>query len=684
VHCSLAAKVEIASMRKYSNAIRQSSTLSSFKQRRRAIAAMIFCIALCYATLWRGVGLVDSPTSAAVPQSKPSPTVHFTEGLITTRRTVVNVTEGAAPQFYSDVSSALHAHYLGFPGDIHTRQELLASWSPLIDLAASMFAAGRPPSPLPAGHSSHFFVAAIPAHRQPSSYNDSHAAFMDSGVLLTIGRLGDQASRCRSSDGASELPFTKSSDTNALVLSLFGPDWFEASVVFHGNAEPSSNVGPLASVMFVYDPTRCLYVASQLIETPPFSADMKWTAVLLVDHLHDRWNAFRETQEEAHYNYVLHRVSPVQVAASGRAEFAEVPITWENTRGGGAWVFKSSNLWPFSANTVQPPAATAGPSPSRWFSIGKDPIEQYHTSALKGYWLSYKSMKWSDYGKIPNYQYDFLGRMNYGVQYAWQPPPPASGDEEVAPAVIAGTAPLVPVSATREEVLSLLRNRVVYFFGDSHMRIFFYGFLTRLGVLYPLDKVWRGDRTDHIASHNVTVKFVASYFLNFSRPSAVEMMTDASTPIVVAGVGQHHSCHCWAVDKHASVVRDALLELSTRSATSPRSAARAAWRRARHIVWFGIPAQPFNTHLYRPKPVGQARKDCRNNARHALYSAHHIAAIRDATRQRIKSLTNPIVFLDTFFSSFGQQHTSLDGAHYYTWVREAWIDQLVHAVRTFR
>ncbi|CUG92319.1 GDSL/SGNH-like acylesterase, putative [Bodo saltans] len=659
-------------MRKYSNALRQSSALSGLKQRRRMFFVLCLCLVIFYLTVWRHNHNepelhASTPSASTPPQviATRRATTHDVSSSVDVSSPVSMITVQDEATYHSNASRALHEHYLGFPSGVRSRQELLKAWSPLIDMAASDFATGKAPSPLPAGHSTQFFVSAVPADLQSTDGQ----SVTNSGMLLVVGRLGNEATRCAGGGrGGADQVFTKSNPIHALVTSLFGPDWFEASVVFRGD-EKRTYEGPLASVTFLYDPVKCLYVASQLIHFPHVSREgtaNSWaSAVLLVDHLHEKWNAFRETHEEAHYNYVLNRVAPVQTSSSiEQSKSSRIAVLWDSALGGGSWGFQPLDV-PEST-----PRVIAGANPSRWQAVGKDPVEHYHTSALKGYWLAYKSMKWSEYAKVQNYQYDYLGRMNYGAQYVWRPPQAQNG---AAPSS----------STSRDEVLELLRNRVIYFFGDSHMRIFFYGFLSRIGVSYPLDKVWRGDRTDHIASHNVTVKFVASYFLNFSRPSATEMMTDVSVPIVVAGVGQHHSCHCWSVEKHIEVVRAALQDLTTSSASSRSSTVPPSWHRDRKIVWFGVPAQPFNTHLYRAKPIGQARKDCRNNARHVLYSAYHVAAVSEAheRRTRTKDRQNPVAFLDTFSSSFGQQHTSLDGAHYYTWVREAWIDQLVAAVR---
>jgi hypothetical protein len=228
--------------------------------------------------------------------------------------------------------------------------------------------------------------------------------------------------------------------------------------------------------------------------------------------------------------------------------------------------------------------------------------------------------------------------MNYGRVYALAAAAPDA-------------APAPPPPCGRACFLGKLRHRTIYFIGDSHMRVTFYGLLARLGVAFPPNKIWRGDRSDRIASHNATVKFVASYFLNVSKPTAQEMLRERGRPIVVAGVGQHHSCHCWTLRKHMAVVGASLAALQAADI---------------ELKWFGVPAQPVNRHLHMPKPVGQARRDCRNNARHLLYNAAEAAAMAAAG----------VPFIDTYGLGAGMAHTSLDGAHFYTWVREAWLDAI--------
>ena len=323
---------------------------------------------------------------------------------------------------------------------------------------------------------------------------------------------------------------------------------------------------------------------------------------------------------------------------------------------------------------------SAAPAAFGWLSLDGDTVNhKSKASPLNGYWLPVKGEA-ADASRV-SFAPDILGRMNYAMTYVHR--------SLLQPAERKARCALSNPGDLRACLLERLRGRTVYFIGDSHMRLFFYGFLTRLAVPYPPNKVWRGDRTDVIASHNVTVRFVASYFLNLSKPSALDMFADRGDTVVIAGVGQHHSCHCWTVEKHMGVVIDALSRL-----TDPASVAPG---RKRHVLWFGIPAQPMNRHLHMAKPVGQARRDCRNNARHLLYTAYQRAAVEEARakllRQPLRQSAAPaassdgsargavaIDMIDTLRLSVGMEHTSLDGAHYYSWAREAWIDAVERLV----
>ena len=69
------------------------------------------------------------------------------------------------------------------------------------------------------------------------------------------------------------------------------------------------------------------------------------------------------------------------------------------------------------------------------------------------------------------------------------------------------------------------------------------------------NRVYKGDRVDFIKSHNATVRFTSSYFLNTSTQSFQSVMRRQDADEVIAtGVGQHHSSHCWAMSKHLGEV----------------------------------------------------------------------------------------------------------------------------------
>lgn len=665
-------------MRRGNAAIGRVSPLwSGITRRNRKIILAIVCIAVVATLLWRIASPPRSEEDSREAFRPPVTPVKANNGAPSgqQRAQLGRRREGATSPSLEKMgdslgaaaADALRRHYLRFP-DGFDRAALLVAWGPLLDSARDALRTGTVRNPLPVGSPNPSWITAVHDGDFSLVSLPVKDAAGDRGVLLVVGRNNQEGKEGK--EGKSDRcdlsgVFTNDARTDEMVRSLFGPDWFEATAVQHSG----SFVGTLASVMFVFDPDRCLYVASEAIPFRRADNDggSAGDVVVMVDHLFGQWDAFKETREEAHFNYVLRRVPPISVRQGG--DGVVQLLAWDTLK--GVWRIEAALI-----SALQPAMWHALPTPMskpRWLSIGQDPIKQYHSSVWKGYWLSYKTIKWDAYNRVPNYQYDFLGRMHFGAQYRWR------GEVSRAAGALQ-TAPDQQQPTSGEDILQLLRNRVIYFFGDSHMRIFFYGLLSHLGLAYPLDKVWRGDRTDYIASHNVTVKFVASYFLNFSRPSATEMMVDGSTPVVVAGVGQHHSCHCWSIAKHMSVVVEALRDLIV----ADPSSVPAAWHQKRHVVWFGTPAQPYNTHLYRAKPVGQGRRDCRNNARHLLYSAHHMAALQRVIGSVSDVPANPsVAFVDSFYSSFGMQHTSLDGAHYYTWVRESWIEQLAVALRKF-
>lgn len=421
--------------------------------------------------------------------------------------------------------------------------------------------------------------------------------------LVTLRRRG-------TSRGCAAQPWSLDDATRDFARGVFGPEWFEVSAV-----------GPaVVTALPIPAPD-----AADPCTPPTYHALLRFPIAgvyaVYADVLFEKYDHLADTAEDAPITYAT-TLTTERIATGSTLEVATCS----------------------SSGSVDRDAAAGGV----WMERAPD-AENYKKGRLGGYWLKVK-------GEAVNaaersFRRDILGRMNYGAVYHRAAIPGAKAPSPVC-AHVAGK--VVPPPCDRACLLRKLRGKTIYFAGDSHIRILFYGFLDRLGVAFPADKVWRGDRTDHVASHNVTVKFIASYFLNLTRPSAQQMLNDRSEPVIVTGVGQHHSCHCWTVPKHMSVVREALDTLLAPDAAK------------RRVLWFGVPAQPVNRHLHMPKPVGQARRDCRNNARHLVYSAHQAA----------ETYRRGVPFIDALGPGVGMAHTSLDGAHFYTWVRDAWIDRI--------
>jgi hypothetical protein len=207
-----------------------------------------------------------------------------------------------------------------------------------------------------------------------------------------------------------------------------------------------------------------------------------------------------------------------------------------------------------------------------------------------------------------------------------------------------------------------IRDAHLLFIGDSHIRTLFYGVIERLGVRFPHNRIWRGGRSDVLADVNTTIAFQPASFLeldpNTLAAEAIAKIPKGARGVVVAGLGQHHSCHCMPLVQHTEVVRRSLRSLDRLVPPGMQ------------ILWLGVPAQPYNRHIHLPKPVGQARRDCRSNPRHLLYNARQADEVARLNSQRFR-------FIDAFGMSFGMTHTTLDGAHFYSWVRDAWIDSLL-------
>ena len=466
-----------------------------------------------------------------------------------------------------------------------------------------------------------------------------------------------------------------------------GPDYFEA---FINTAWPEVVA---VSLTFRLDVSSCVYesiegVALPPSETSPPSADspIGLTTFIYVTHVHAHYDGINELVEGAHYPYVRsaasRRIFPRLAAIASGPSY--IPLRYDRVHE----VYRIGSGYQATPQPPQPPImVAAGPPPPYWVASRPDPHYCRHhiDGAFKGYYLSYKGFKgaacklWGPRGHASLVSMDLLGRLDYGAAYHYGPHvvdtvrrrlvAAAGDDATLRRRLPPGCSNLLstpikndPVVLTKECIVSLVGGgggkgaHTIYFVGDSHMRLFFYGFLSRMGISYPHDKVWRGDRSDTISGTGGTtmrVKFVASYFLNLTKDSAASMLAESmgdATSTVVAGVGQHHTSNCWSLAKDRAVVEEALSLLG-----------------GRPIVWFGIPAQPFNAHLSVPKPVGQSRKDCRNNQRHEFVNAMQ--------KELVAAVGVP--YIDTMSMTRGMAHTSLDGAHFYTWPRAAWIDELV-------
>ena len=338
-----------------------------------------------------------------------------------------------------------------------------------------------------------------------------------------------------------------------------------------------------------------------------------------------------------------------------------------------------------------------------WRDTGVDAAD-HKRSWLKGYWLPVRGE--AKDASVATTRPDILGRVNFRRRFVLAD---TGGVATAAGATSDGAedsvmSRLVAPRCDRQCWITLLQGTegasersswpmTVYFMGDSHMRILYYGLLSVLGIAYPPDKVWRGDRTDHVPKGERgaeavdggggKVSFVASYFLNLTRPSAAAALaetTGSRQVYYVVGVGQHHASGCWPLKAHRRAVAEALDELLLRPASPPPSAASP-----RRIAWLGTPAHPVNRHLFLPKPIGQARTDCRNNARHLLYNLEELEAVANVSRYlHAQNHTARVRFVDAFGASYGMHHTSLDGAHYYTWVRDAWLDAVADTLRSLQ
>ena len=485
-----------------------------------------------------------------------------------------------------------------------------------------------------------------------------------------------------------------------------GPDHFEAFVnvgLQTSNSSFAARVAVGVQLHFWFDPASCRYASREAVDLGRPSQGtgrlpIGLTTFVYATHVHERYNGLNELREGAHFPYAAgSRGKPFpRLGAVRGARF--VPLVYDARQE----VYRAPPSTRLSSHSGPPvvyahhPAAPA--TPPFWVATRRDPHYcAYHTSPqYKGYYLTYKGFRgaacagWGAEGHAALSSIDLLGRMDFGAEYKYAPHTRGAARDrllrvvqkkgaggladglplgcryladEGASQTAADGAPLI----SRECILSLVGGgssasgrHTIHFVGDSHMRLFFYGFLSRMGVSYPYNKIWRGDRTDTITGDgglSMRVSFVASYFLNLTKESAVAMLAeskDDASSTVVAGVGQHHTSNCWSLRRDQAVVEEAL----------------ATMLPGRNVVWFGIPAQPYNAHLSVPKPVGQGRRDCRNNQRHAFVHRQQAELMRTAPG-------GPVPTIDAMAMSEGMAHTSLDGAHFYSWARDAWIDELM-------
>lgn len=320
-------------------------------------------------------------------------------------------------------------------------------------------------------------------------------------------------------------------------------------------------------------------------------------------------------------------------------------------------------------------AAQASLAFADWEVVGPDAVDYEKDPRFGGYWLRFKGD--TTRGNKLSTTHDLLGRIDLRAKFAFRGGGggDGAGKQGMCPAQVAPSLPPTE-RAARQLLLERLRGRTVLFIGDSHVRTLYYGLLERLGVAFAANRVWRGGHEAALSDGgaNCQLRFVPSSFLDIdvlrkavqaardqheARMSKQGAAADGGV-VVLAGVAQHHSTHCYTIRRHAAHVERAVATLLLGSGNVSRR------------IWYGVPAQPVNRHLFAPKPVGQARRDCRSNARHLLYSAVQQAIVR---RQ------GNISFLDAFALSAGLSHTSIDGAHFYSFVRAAMLDAFAESLR---
>lgn len=211
------------------------------------------------------------------------------------------------------------------------------------------------------------------------------------------------------------------------------------------------------------------------------------------------------------------------------------------------------------------------------------------------------------------------------------------------------------------------------------MRVLYHGLLDRLGIRFNKQPN-RGGHEAKLPAQNTDLKFIPSSFLKQEVMQSTidelivrqeQQKESAKKPqqiVFVAGLGHHHAAHCVSLRKHSHAVTTAL-DFLDRIQQNKTLAENHSFDF--HPIWFGVPAQPINRHLFAAKPIGQGRKDCRSNARHLLYSSI----------QQTLCHQRSIPFIDAFALTASLSFTTLDGTHYYSFARDAMLDSLADELR---
>ena len=303
------------------------------------------------------------------------------------------------------------------------------------------------------------------------------------------------ADECKTKDG---VPFSTDAGLSSWIRHTFGPDFVKVMLR-----------GPEVVLANVTYGGGCAYRADFFLAT-------QGTYELRGELVFEQYSAVNELVEKTWYDYAQRSLFPTGAQQKPPALTCAAPHPFFSS---------PERLRPCARDAGS--AATQSQQWGRWVSTGES--DANFKKKFPHYWLSFTGEPPLD-DQTP----DILGRMDFGTKYQWKP----YGCRHTA--------------YPQADALEALRNTTLFFFGDSHLRTTFYGALERLGVEFKRNKIWKGDRTDYIKSHNVTIGYIASYFLNMSRPTAAEML--AKDAIVLAGVGQHHASSCYAVRKHVSVV----------------------------------------------------------------------------------------------------------------------------------